>query len=76
MVSWLSLWIKYTGANVYWVICIKTIELLCISGNTNEYLNFTYGEGASADRGCGVVFQEEFWYFGGSSSRARQVSST
>ena len=42
-------------------------------GNINENLNFEYGDGTEAYYGCGVTFQNEFWYFGGVRSYERQV---
>ena len=35
----------------------------------NDGLDFEYGEGAKAYRGCGVTFRGEFWYFGGGGQR-------
>ena len=43
------------------------------SGNINEDLTFEYGAGTEVYRGCGVTFQNEFWYFGGNSYK-RQVN--
>ena len=34
-------------------------------GNVNEDFAFEYGDGTEAYDGCGVTFQNEFWYFGG-----------
>ena len=48
----------------------------CLLGKINEDFNFEYGEGATADHGCGVVFRGEYLYFGGSGANNRQVSST
>ena len=42
-------------------------------GNINEDLSFEYGDGTEAYNGCGVTFQNEFWYFGGDSYK-RQVN--
>ena len=42
-------------------------------GNINEDLAFEYGDSTEARYGCGVTFQDEFWYFGGTSYR-RQVN--
>ena len=42
-------------------------------GNINEDLSFEYGDGTEAYQGCGVTFQNEFWYFGGNSHK-RQVN--
>jgi len=43
-------------------------------GNVNEDFDFEYGIGTQAHQGCGVTFQNEFWYFGGNSPNKRQVS--
>ena len=44
-------------------------------GNINENLAFEYGDGTEARSGCGVTFQNEFWYFGGYTYK-RQVFLT
>ena len=47
-------------------------NLFIFEGNINEDLAFEYGDGTEASLGCGVTFQNEFWYFGGN-SYTRQV---
>ena len=63
------------NASVGWFY--KTHQKSCLSGSINEDLNFEYGEGATAEEGCGVVFKGEYFYFGGiGSTQKGQVSST
>ena len=38
-------------------------------------MNFEYGEGATARKGCGVVFKGEYLYFGGNGANG-QVSQS
>ena len=46
------------------------------SGNFNDDINFEYGNGATVYQGCGAMFMDQFWYFGGSeSNNIRQVNS-
>ena len=40
-------------------------ELFFFVGNINENLAFEYGDGVTADFGCGATLNGEFWYFGG-----------
>ena len=51
--------------------CFRAIFFI-FEGNINEDLAFEYGDGTEASYGCGVTFQNEFWYFGGNSYK-RQV---
>ena len=45
------------------------------SGNFNDDLNFEYGNGATVYQGCGAMFMDQFWYFGGfESNNIRQVN--
>ena len=50
------------------IIYFSKIFIL-FSGNINEDLAFEYGDGATADSGCGATVNNEFWYFGGSNKR-------
>ena len=43
-------------------------------GNINEDLTFEYGDGTEVHHGCGVTFQNEFWYFGGTYPNNQQVN--
>ena len=49
------------------------MNLNLFQGNVNGDLAFEYGAGTQAHQGCGVTFQNEFWYFGGNSPNKRQV---
>ena len=42
-------------------------------GNVNPSSVFEIGEDVSISYGCGATLNGEFWYFGGSSSKVRQV---
>jgi hypothetical protein len=43
-------------------------------GNTQQPLDFEYGDGTAIEKGCGATLKNIFWYFGGSVSNKRQVS--
>ena len=39
----------------------------------NEDLIFEYGDGTTAEYGCGATLHNIFWYFGGRNSHRRKV---
>lgn len=45
------------------------------SGYYNHDLNFEYGDGVTADTGCGATLMGQFWYFGGYKDNKRQVNT-
>ena len=70
--------VDFDGNSIYFDYKFNLFLIIIFSnyfqGNINEDFGFEYGIGTQAHQGCGVTFQNEYWYFGGNSPNKRQVS--